>query len=53
MSTTIVRMLRLGRGYRVWLGCGCKFTATLDEAHRGQLFIGKPFTCAECGEERG
>ena len=52
MNTTIVRMLRLGAGYSVWLGCGCKFRATLDEARRDQLYIGKRMTCIECGEER-
>ena len=53
MKTTIVQMLRFGRSYRVRLGCGCKFEATLEDAKRGQLFIGKPVTCAECGEGRG
>ena len=53
MRTTIVQMLRLGRSYSVKLGCGCKFRATLEEARRDQLWIGKTVMCAECGEERG
>ena len=52
MTTTITRMLRLSAGYSVWLGCGCKFRVTLDEAQRDQLFICKRMTCIECGEER-
>ena len=52
MTTTIVRMLRLGAGYSVWLGCGCRFRATLDEARRDQLWIGKAVTCAKHEEER-
>lgn len=50
MKTTIVRMLRLGRSYKVKLGCGCAFPATLEDAQRDQLFIGKRVRCEVCGE---
>lgn len=52
MSATIVRMLRLGRSYKVKLSCGCAFSATLEEAERDQLFIGKAFLCAKHGGAR-
>jgi hypothetical protein len=32
----------------VTLACGHKFSATVDEAARDQLFIGKRVRCAEC-----
>ena len=50
--TTIVRMLRLGRSYKVKLECGCAFTATLEEAQRDQLFIGKRVRCGTCRGRR-
>lgn len=51
MRTTIAQMLRFGGTYRVKLACGCDYRATLAEAARDQLFIGKPVTCAKCGGE--
>lgn len=45
----IIRMLRFGSGRTVKLEWGCGFRATLDEALRDQLVIGKPVTCLECG----
>ena len=50
--TAITQMLRFGRAYSVTLACGHKFRATVDDAKRDQLFIGKPVECAECQGEQ-
>lgn len=44
----IIQMLRFGHAYSVQLECGHKFRATVDEAKREQLCIGKPVKCQEC-----
>jgi hypothetical protein len=44
----VIQMLRFGRAYSVKLACGHKLRATVEEAHRDQLFIGKMVRCAEC-----
>ena len=50
--TAITRMLKFGRTYSVKLVCGHQFRATVDEAERDQLCIGKGIECAECRAEQ-
>lgn len=52
MNTRIVRMLRFGTNYSVWLECGCKFNATPDQVRLRQMTIGKQWVCNDCGLER-
>jgi hypothetical protein len=51
--STIIRMLRFGRTYRIHLDCGHVMERTQDETKLQQLYIDKQIGCAQCAAERG
>jgi hypothetical protein len=46
--STIIRMTRFGREYRILLDCGHALTRSIDEVKLQQLYIDKRIGCADC-----
>ena len=50
MTSTITRMLNLGRAWTVVLDCGCRLKGlTAEQLKEEQLFIGKRVACPTHG----
>lgn len=51
-KTPIERMNRFGHMWKVWLQCGHTFECSAGFANEHQLWIGKPWYCLSCEDER-